>query len=600
MSFRSRPAALAALVVALVASYVVAAVAASGPAAADGTVTVTIVGKGTVTGDGISCSEPGGGGADCNEFYPDDDETCTEPPHPICTENPQTVELVAEPDRNGYTFQGFTGCTSDLGRTCTVFVNVSKNVTATFADVVAPSVALTSPPSGVVHGTISLGATANDNVAVHRVEFFLGVAEVGEDGQPPYGITFNTNEMPDGPVLLVARAIDTSGNETMSASRPLTIDNTAPTLSVTGPDGATFGPGSTQTWTITASDQTTGPPSVQCSVVAVGSPASFAACSGGASAHSVTGKPEGSYEFRAKATDGAGNTTEAAPRTFTIDATPPDTSMTSGPAEGEVVDNGTVTFGLGATEAGSTFGCRLYPTGTTAPSFAPCTTATSFTASGLADGAYTFQARASDGVGNTDPTPATRAFTVDTTPPDTSVVSGPVNGGVVNVRTVTYGLGGSEAVATMACRLYRSGTTAPAFAACTTPTSFTASGLDDGSYLFEARATDVAGHTDATPVSRTFVVDATPPTVSITKAPKRIVKTSKKKVKVAFGFAANDPGATFRCSLDGAAYAACPAGLSLKVKIGKHTLSVMAVDAAGNVSPTLATSWKVKRVKKHH
>jgi hypothetical protein len=39
----------------------------------------------------------------------------------------------------------------------------------------------------------------------------------------------------------------------------------------------------------------------------------------------------------------------------------------------------------------------------------------------------------------------------------------------------------------------------------------------------------------------------------------------------------------------------------LTVKVGKHTLSVTAVDTAGNVSPTPDTiSWKVKRVRMHH
>ena len=68
---------------------------------------------------------------------------------------------------------------------------------------------------------------------------------------------------------------------------------------------------------------------------------------------------------------------------------------------------------------------------------------------------------------------------------------------------------------------------------------------------------------------------------------------------MAFEFT-SEAGATFRCSPHGAAYVACPAAVSFKVKVGKHTLSVVAVDAAGNVSPTLASHWKVKRVQKHH
>ena len=47
--------------------------------------------------------------------------------------------------------------------------------------------------------------------------------------------------------------------------------------------------------------------------------------------------------------------------------------------------------------------------------FSPCLTPKAYT--NLSDGPHTFEVRATDSVGNTDPTPATRTFTVDTTPP---------------------------------------------------------------------------------------------------------------------------------------------------------------------------------------
>ena len=39
----------------------------------------------------------------------------------------------------------------------------------------------------------------------------------------------------------------------------------------------------------------------------------------------------------------------------------------------------------------------------------------------LPDGTYTFCVRATDVAGNLDPTPATRTFTIDTTPPETTL-----------------------------------------------------------------------------------------------------------------------------------------------------------------------------------
>ena len=502
MSLRYRPPALFALVVALAASYFVAAVAASGPAAAAGTVSVTVQGRGTVTAPGISCNELAG--SDCSQFYEDTQE-CDPANHPPCLNFPPEVDLVAAPDRDGFTFQGFTGCTSTSGRTCTVLVIAAKSVTALFVDTTDPVTTLISPAQGaVVSSTVNVSATATDNVGVSGVDFLVNGVLQASVNQAPFQATLNVSALNSATVTVGARARDTSGRTGAVSSRTIMVDNTAPTVGVTGPDGQVYGPGVTETWTLAPADPLSGVASVACSVAPTGQSPTFAPCSGGSSSHSVAETAGGSYVFSVRVTDNATNVATV-----------------------------------------------------------------------------------------------TRTFAVDATPPDTSVLSGPADGSLVNTRTVTYGLGGSEPGSTMACRLHRSGTTVPAFAPCTTATSFNASGLDDGSYVFEARATDAAGNTDASPVARTFTVDSTPPTVNVTKQPKRIVKISKKKVKAAFAFT-SEAGAMFRCSLDGAAYTACPAAVSFKVKVGKHTLSVVAVDAAGNVSPTLASHWKVKRVQKHH
>src|SRR5204862_6038055 len=58
-----------------------------------------------------------------------------------------------------------------------------------------------------------------------------------------------------------------------------------------------------------------------------------------------------------------------------------------------------------------------------ASAFAPCVSPRSY--SGLADGSHSFQVRATDPAGNTDPTPASYTWTVDTTPPDTTITAAP-------------------------------------------------------------------------------------------------------------------------------------------------------------------------------
>jgi alpha-tubulin suppressor-like RCC1 family protein len=61
-----------------------------------------------------------------------------------------------------------------------------------------------------------------------------------------------------------------------------------------------------------------------------------------------------------------------------------------------------------------------------------------------------------------------------------------------------------------------------------------------------------------------------------------------------FELASDDPGAAFRCAIDGGAEGACGAAHDVApLPPGPHTLSVVAVDAAGNRDPTPATfSWR--------
>jgi hypothetical protein len=70
-------------------------------------------------------------------------------------------------------------------------------------------------------------------------------------------------------------------------------------------------------------------------------------------------------------------------------------------------------------EAGASFACSL-----DGAAFAACTSPQLY--NGLAEGPHTFAVRATDPTGNTDPTPATGAWTVDTTPRETTITSAPI------------------------------------------------------------------------------------------------------------------------------------------------------------------------------
>jgi hypothetical protein len=184
--------------------------------------------------------------------------------------------------------------------------------------------------------------------------------------------------------------------------------------------------------------------------------------------------PDGPHTLTAVATDAAGNASPASdPRTVTVDSVAPETTLDSRPPA--LTNRASATFVVGSSEDGSTFECRLTGPGH-ADDFATCGATAEY--SGLADGDYTFAARATDEAGNTDATPATWAFTVDTTPPSAPTLSG-------TPATFTFS---SEPGATFACAL-----DAEAFVACASP--YARPGVPPGAHTLRVHAADAAGNT---------------------------------------------------------------------------------------------------------
>ncbi|MGH8972545.1 MAG: DUF7594 domain-containing protein [Acidimicrobiia bacterium] len=137
----------------------------------------------------------------------------------------------------------------------------------------------------------------------------------------------------------------------------------------------------------------------------------------------VTGN--GTYSFNV-ATDGKDdvqfNSREAStnkPQLFLTlsepDLTPPDTVINSGPSGTVRADS--VSFTFSATEAGSSFECSL-----DGAAFVVCSSPRTYPA--LSNAMHTFDVRATDPSGNTDPTPATRVFNVDPNAPGDPVLVG--------------------------------------------------------------------------------------------------------------------------------------------------------------------------------
>jgi len=164
------------------------------------------------------------------------------------------------------------------------------------------------------------------------------------------------------------------------------------------------------------------------------------------------------------------------------DSIAPETTIASGPVG--ITADPTPTFGF-TSEAGATFQCKV-----DAGAFTACTSPV--TTPSLADGAHTFAVRATDLASNVDATPATRAFTVDTTAPDTTVTKPAKRTTKRKVKIVFT----SEAGATFQCQV-----DGKAWKACTSPLRLK---VKEGKHTVLIRATDAAGNVDATPAKVKF------------------------------------------------------------------------------------------------
>jgi PKD repeat protein len=97
------------------------------------------------------------------------------------------------------------------------------------ADTTPPSVSIASPANGAtVSGTITVSASASDNVGVAGVQFQLDGVNAGPVlTTAPYSIPWDTATASDGSHTLTAIAADAAGNQTTSAAVTVTVANGA-------------------------------------------------------------------------------------------------------------------------------------------------------------------------------------------------------------------------------------------------------------------------------------------------------------------------------------------------------------------------------------
>jgi hypothetical protein len=115
-------------------------------------------------------------------------------------------------------------------------------------DTEAPKTAITAPKTGdTIGGTYTLQASASDDIAVSKVDFYAGTKLIGTDTTAPYSLSINTTNgsYPNGSYEFTSVAFDTS-SPTPKQTRSTVVtanvynepaDTTKPTVSITSPTG---------------------------------------------------------------------------------------------------------------------------------------------------------------------------------------------------------------------------------------------------------------------------------------------------------------------------------------------------------------------------
>jgi subtilisin family serine protease len=94
-------------------------------------------------------------------------------------------------------------------------------------DLTPPIVTLDAPlASSTLTNTTTLSATATDNAAIAKVEFYADTNLLGTSTALPYTVNWNTQLLANGTYSLTAKATDTGGNSTISSAVSVTVSNT--------------------------------------------------------------------------------------------------------------------------------------------------------------------------------------------------------------------------------------------------------------------------------------------------------------------------------------------------------------------------------------
>ena len=106
----------------------------------------------------------------------------------------------------------------NVGTSAVVNFTVSNAV----ADTIAPTVSASATGTS---GSITLNASASDNVGVSKVEFYVDSLLKGTDTSSPYSLTIDSTTQANGNHTLTAKAYDAAGNVGTSSASTFSVNN---------------------------------------------------------------------------------------------------------------------------------------------------------------------------------------------------------------------------------------------------------------------------------------------------------------------------------------------------------------------------------------
>ena len=450
-------------------------------------------------------------------------------------------------------------------------------------DTTPPSIDINYPiPSSPYYGSADMliNASASDALSgVHTVLAELnGVQNVT---LLPDGAFFVTEvTLAEGNYTLRIIANDTVGNTAQADyGGAFYIDLTPPSITVEAPANATY---ASNHITINASayDSISGTHTV---IAEVDGSHNYTLPMSSPYYSAALDLPDGHHYVRVIANDTVGNAASSPSVHFTVDTTPPSVIINA-PSDSAVYASGEVLINVTATDSLSAIHTVVAEVGGQNVTLLPDGAAFVGSCS-LSDRAYVLRIYANDTAGNTNSTQSV-SFAIDTAPPSVSIIS-PASGSsyaflptirvlavdaLSGVHTVLAEIDGSYNLTLVLVAGFYTGSIQPP--------------LPDGHHYVRVIANDTVGNAAAE--SSSFLLDASPPTLSVTSPlPSSCSRNSSVTISATFS---DEISAVSVASirLDGtelsssASVTATALSLEVALSDGQHDLSITVTDALGN------------------